>query len=141
MRLLRLPVRPISGGIGFPAGFLAATLVTVAAVGAQATAHPQRSLIPLVITVAVVAIVSTFRAALATAAVCWALHTGFVLNRRGDLVWTVQSAPAAALLAAVAITAYAVAIAVRVGGRYRREPDVVIPAQRSVTRRFRVGSS
>lgn len=140
MRLARLLTRPVSGAIGFPAGFLAATLATVAAVAAQATAHPQRALVPLAVTVATVAIVTTFRAALGTAAIGWALHTGFVLNRRGDLVWTAQSAQAAAVLAAVAVAASTVIIVIRLRHRSTGGPGIVIPAQRSATRGSRTPS-
>jgi hypothetical protein len=128
--MVRLPARRLSGAIGFPAGSLAATVVTVVAVAAEATGSPQRALIPLATTVAAVGAVSTFRAALATAVVAWALHTGFVLNRYGELGWNADSAWAAALLVAVAAIAFAIAGLVRMKRRYLSEPNIVIPTQR-----------
>jgi len=109
----RLPAPPVPGGFGLPLGFLAAVIVTCLAVAAGATTHPQRALTAFVVTIAVIAGISTPWAALGTAAVSWALHTGFVLGRHGNLTVTPPASQAALVLGAVALLTSAVAVAVR----------------------------
>lgn len=77
---------------------------TVLSVAAGATSVPIISLVAMVAVVDASAVVTTVRATLATAVVCWALHTGFVLGRRGELVFTPQSGHAALVLVLCALT-------------------------------------
>ena len=124
---------PIRGWTGYPLGFAAAITVTLVAVAAHGTAHPQWTLVALAATAAAIAAVATLRAALATAALCWALETGFVIGRRGVLTVTAESVRDAAILAAVALLAYAIALAVRIARRAaarRAARPVAIPSQR-----------
>jgi hypothetical protein len=93
----------IDGGFGFPLGFAAAVAATAVSICAGATRHHGFSLGMLVVVVAVVAAVTTARAAMGTAAVAWALHAGFVLGRLGQLVFTPESVHAALALVAVAL--------------------------------------
>lgn len=104
---------PIRGWNGYPLGFLAATAVTTAAVAAGGTEHPHWTLAALAGTAAAIAAVATLRAALATAALCWALHTGFISGRFGELTITAGSAHAAAVLATAALLAFGIAHGVR----------------------------
>jgi hypothetical protein len=101
----------IDNGFGFPLGFAAAVAATVVSIGAGATRHHGYSLGMLVVVVAVVAAVTTMRAAMGTAAVAWALHAGFVLGRLGQLVFTPESAYAAMALAAVVLISSVLATA------------------------------
>ena len=123
---------PVSGAVGYPLGFLAAVTVTVVAVAAHGTAHPQWTLMALSSTAAAVAAVTTLRAALATGAISWALHAGFVLGRHGELTFTATSAAAAAALGAAVALGYMVALAVRYVRRTVAVP-ISIPAPRPTT--------
>lgn len=128
MRSRRPPAPPVSGWAGYPLGFSAATLVTIGAVATHATSHPERALIPLAVAAAAIATVTSLRAAIATAAVCWALHTGFVLGRHGDLALAAPSAVAATLIGAATLAAFALALAVR--AVHRPTARFAIPAPR-----------
>jgi hypothetical protein len=105
---------PVQGWAGYPLGFVVASAVTTVAVAAGGTVHPLRTLVALAAAAAAIAAVATLRAALATAALCWALHTGFVVGRFGELALTAGTVRAAALLAAVVVFASGIAHAVRV---------------------------
>lgn len=138
VRTSRWPSPPVPGGFGFPLGFAAGILVTVVAVAAGATSHPSWSLIALAVAVAGVSAVSTASAALATTGVCWALHVGFVLGRRGDLVFNAMSRQAAVVLVLTASTVVVVAAGVRVARAWCRasmhnQIAARIPAQRDGT--------
>lgn len=122
---------PVSGHIGYPLGFAATVTVTIVAVAAHGTAHPDGTLAALAVTVAAVAAVTALPAGLATAVVAWALQSGFVLGRHGDLVFTRPAGIAAAVLCAAAVLAYVVSLAVRYA---RRTAPVVIPAPRAAIR-------
>jgi K+-sensing histidine kinase KdpD len=113
MRRTRLPAPPLSSGFGYPLGAVTAALATMVAVAAGATTHPHRALVTLIAVTAVTAAATTLRASLATAAVCWALHTGFVLNRHGELQFNAASTRTAALLAATALISFALAATAR----------------------------
>lgn len=89
----------------------------VGCVAAHATDHPLWSVGALAVTTAVIATVTTLPATLATAAVCWALHAGFILGRHGVLQLSPESAGAAGVLAAVAVVVNLAAHA------YRRHRD------------------
>jgi hypothetical protein len=86
-------------------GFLTAILTTTVAVATGATTHPLAALLPLVAVVLAIAAVSTPAATVATAAVSWTLHAGFVLGRHGDLAFTPPSIRDAAVLGAAALLA------------------------------------
>jgi hypothetical protein len=122
------------GRLGFPLGFVLAIVVTFLAVAAGATTHPERAVIALAAVTAAVAGVSTFRATLATAAVCWALLSGFVLGRYGDLVFTPAAARDALVLGGIAIIAFMLTTAGRAVVREiragRRLPAIRLPVQR-----------
>lgn len=122
----------MSGRLGYPLGFAGAIAVTLVAVAAHGTDHPQWTLTALAGTSAAVATVTTARATLATAAVAWALHAGFVLGRRGELVYTPASAAAAAVLCCAVVVAYVIAVAARYARRGSAAP-LAIPAPRDVT--------
>jgi hypothetical protein len=113
----------IGGWTGYPVGFAAAVVVTSAAVAAHGTAHPLWTLGVLSVTTATVSAFVTLRAALATAAVTWACHAGFVLGRRGELALTPAAAAAAAVLASAAVLGFGVALGVRYARRSVSGPD------------------
>lgn len=110
----------MNGWVGYPLGFVTAVTVTNVTVAAHATSHPLWSVAALAVTAAAIAALTTLPAALATAAVCWMLHAGFVLGRHGDLELSPASAATAALLAAVTVVAYGAGVAARAG--LRRHP-------------------
>ena len=120
---------PVSGWTGYPLGFAAAVAVTVVAVAAHGTEHPQWTLTALSGAAVVIATVATLHAALASAAVSWALYAGFVLGRRGELTFTAASGTAAAVLGAAVVLGYVVALSVRYARRTVAAP-VTIPAPR-----------
>lgn len=124
---------PLSGWTGYPLGFVAAIAVTLVAVAAHGSGHPQWSLGALAATAAAVAALTTMRATLATAALCWALDAGFVLGRHGSLTLTAGSARAAAVVAVAALAGYAVASIVR-QLRTRPAQAVAAPVEREATR-------
>ncbi|GLY67832.1 hypothetical protein [Amycolatopsis taiwanensis] len=125
MRKLDWPPPPVSGGFGFPLGFVVAIGVTIVAVAAGATAQPVRSVVLLALAVAVISAVTTLPAALATAAVSWGLHDSFVLGRTGGLVFNAGAAGAAVVLVGTAVTVVAIAGTVRMVLARRRStlPD------------------
>ena len=135
--MLRTPDPPVNGWVGYPLGFAAAVTATVVAVAAHATNRPLWSAVALTVTAAVVAAVTTLPAALATAGVCWMLHAGFVLGRRGELEFSADSAADAALLGTVTVVAYGAGVAVRVGRRWRAGHRVPAAARPRVAVRLR----
>jgi hypothetical protein len=133
----------VNGRFGYPLGFMAAVTVTIVTVAAHATRHPLWSVAALAVVTAALATATTLPAVLATAAVCWALHAGFVLGRHGELQFSAASGGAAVLLLTVAVVAYAASRAAR-GLRVRRQADrhaVTIPAPRRSTPARPVGST
>lgn len=98
----------LPGGFGFPLGFGAGIGVTMVAVAAGAASHHVWSVLALAATTAAVSSVTTVPAALATAAACWCLHSGFVLGRYGQLVFTREALEAAALFVVAALLAVTV---------------------------------
>ncbi|WP_051385815.1 hypothetical protein [Actinokineospora inagensis] len=79
---------PVPGEFGFPLGVVVAVAAAFGAVAVGATGQPVVSVVAMVAVVDLVAVVSTARATLGTAVVCWCLHSGFVLGRAGELVFT-----------------------------------------------------
>jgi hypothetical protein len=117
----------IPGSAGYPLGTAAAVVVTILTVTTHATDHPLWSVLALAVAAATIGTVTTLPAALATAAVCWALHAGFVLGRRGDLNLSDESAAAGALLSAVTVFGYLAGVAVRTTRRRVRTAAIPLP--------------
>ncbi|WP_157367960.1 hypothetical protein [Alloactinosynnema sp. L-07] len=89
----------IPGGFGFPLGIVAEVAATMLVVAAGATAHPGLSTVAMVVVIDVMVFVTTTRATMGVAVVCWCLHAGFVLGRHGELAFTGQSGRDALLIA------------------------------------------
>ena len=88
----------LSGGFGFPLGCVLGVVVTILSAAFGATGHPGISVFAMVLVIDAVAVLSTARATLGTIAVCWCLHAGFILGRRGELALTAQSGRDALIL-------------------------------------------
>ncbi|RKT69274.1 hypothetical protein DFJ66_2478 [Saccharothrix variisporea] len=116
------------GPAGYALGFTAAVFAGLLAVAAGATNHPILSLIAMVAVVDLIAMLSTVPAMLATAIVCWLLHAGFVLGRRGDLVFDDDSRDFGLTLLAAGLCSAAVATALRGS---RRPTRTAVPRQRT----------
>ncbi|NBH10271.1 hypothetical protein [Amycolatopsis sp. SID8362] len=119
----------MSGGFGFPAGCVAAVVAVVLADVAGATRFPWFALVTLGLVVLLTAFRSTAAAAIGVAAVAWALHSGFVLGRAGELRFDAASAVAAGVLGVTVL----VGILARV--RPRRAPVRVPSPRRPVAHR------
>ena len=124
----------LPGGFGFPLGFLASVVVTTGAVAAGATRHPTLAVLALAGVTIAIAAVSTSGATVGTAAVCWAMHAGFVLGRHGDLAFTARSTKDAVVLGAVAV------IAALAAGVRRNPARVAIPVPRGTLDHIRPAS-
>ncbi|WP_370966846.1 hypothetical protein [Amycolatopsis sp. cg9] len=111
----------MAGGFGFPFGCVAAVVAVVLADVAGATRFPWYALVTLGLVVLGTAFRSTAAAAIGVAAVAWALDSGFVLGRSGELTFDAASAVAAGVLG--------VAVVVGVLARVRPGP-VRVPAPR-----------
>lgn len=121
---------PLDGDFGFPIGAAAGVVVTIIAVAAGATAHPWLGLSALAVVSAAMAAVTGLWASLATAAVCWALHAGFVLGRHGALVFDGRSGRSAVVLAAVTVLTFAMTSIVRNGLPQWSRVDTPAPHRR-----------
>jgi hypothetical protein len=110
----------MNGGFGFPLGSAAAAAATVLTIAEDATGHHGYSVGALLLVVAATAFMTTPWAAAGVVAVAWALHTGFVLGRFGQLVFTRESAWAATLFVAAALVGAAVGAATRSNSRSDR---------------------
>ncbi|SFW71870.1 hypothetical protein [Amycolatopsis australiensis] len=89
----------MSGGFGFPVGCVSAVGAVIVADLAGATGRPWYALVALGPVVAVTAFRTSVPAALGVAVVAWALDSGFVLGRAGQLRFDTASAIAASVLA------------------------------------------
>ncbi|MCP3803156.1 hypothetical protein NLX83_28150 [Allokutzneria sp. A3M-2-11 16] len=107
MRRSRLP---IPAAFGFPLGAALALIVTsvLIAIGAA-----PLSFIAMVVVVDSIAVLSTYRAALPTVAVCWALHSTFMIGEYGVLTISPETGNNALVLTLCAITALAFASTLR----------------------------
>ncbi|WP_158853900.1 hypothetical protein [Saccharothrix deserti] len=126
---------PVPAGFGFPLGVALGVAATLVSVGVGATRTPTVSLVAMAAVVDVIAMVTTVRATLATAAVCWALHAGFVLGRHGELALVPRSGHAALVLALCAFTALGFAStlrAVRALLHEREQPRIPGPREGEV---------
>ncbi|WP_410645231.1 hypothetical protein [Amycolatopsis sp. lyj-346] len=94
----------MTDGIGFPFGCVAAVAAVIVADLAGATGHPWYALVTLGSVVLAAAHRSSPAAAAGIAVVAWALHTGFVLGRLGQLTFDPASAFAALVLTAALLT-------------------------------------
>jgi len=92
-------------------------------------------MIALTAVTALTAILSTVCAALARAVVAWLPHSGFVLGRHGDLVFSPTAVCDGLVLIAAALTTGAAALAVRDRRRSRR-PTHPRPALPRLERRI-----
>ncbi|WP_157357248.1 hypothetical protein [Amycolatopsis nigrescens] len=130
---MRMPVPGrINGGFGFPLGFAVTGLTAVAAVAAGGTGHPDAALAALCGAAAVVAVLTTLPAAFGTAAMAWACHSGFVLGRAGELVWTPAAGRAAVILLVTAAAAHGCGLALH-HARQRVRRSGPTPARRAAT--------
>ncbi|MEV6646680.1 hypothetical protein [Amycolatopsis sp. NPDC051371] len=126
----------MSGGFGFPFGCVAAVVAVLLAELCGATGHPWFALVTLGAVVLLTAFWSSVVAAIGVAAVAWALDSGFVLGRAGELAFS----PAAAVTALALSAAFALGLFARLVSRPpvpvripapRRSADV--PAPRAMT--------
>ncbi|ANZ35885.1 hypothetical protein BBK82_07100 [Lentzea guizhouensis] len=88
------------------------------------------SVIAMVAVVNLVAMTSRAWAALATAAVCWCLHSGFVLGSLGVLTFTARSGHDALVIAGCALGAILLVSTLRAASAplHEREYDENVPA-------------
>jgi hypothetical protein len=126
-----LPVPLVPGWFGFPFGALVGVVVTLVVLVAGATAHPELSLVAMVIVVDIVAMMTTVVATLGTMVVCWCLHSGFVLGRYGELALTPRSGHDALVLGLVTLGALGFASLVRAARSQRDTALRSIPLPRS----------
>ncbi|MET8850402.1 hypothetical protein [Amycolatopsis sp. NPDC004625] len=110
-------------GFGFPFGCVAAVAAVIAADLAGATAHPWYALVTLAAVVLTFAHRGSPASATGVAVVAWALHTGFVLNRFGELRFDHASGLAAVVLATALLTG---TLAHTVSTRRTREPTLQV---------------
>jgi hypothetical protein len=117
------------GGFGFPLGFALGIAATALALALGAAAQPILSVVAMVAVVDFTAMVTTVGATLATAAVCWCLHAGFVLGQHGELVFTAQARGDAIVLvvSALAVLAFASTVRAARAPLHEREFDPNVP--------------
>ncbi len=116
----------IPGGFGFPLGCAGVTAAAIAADVAGGSGHPVYSLVALGLVVAATATVTTVVAAAGTAAVAWAVHTGFLLGRAGQLVFDTASAQAALVFTIALVLGLLIA---------RTQRPMIVPAPRRAPER------
>ncbi|GLZ31826.1 hypothetical protein Lesp02_40140 [Lentzea sp. NBRC 105346] len=119
----------VSGGFGFPLGAALGAAMTGLAVAAGAPSQPVLSVVGLVVVIDLIGFLSTVRATLATALVCWFLHAGFVLGRLGDLAINVQSRHDALVLGLNALGVILIVSVIRGTPAVQRQP-VLMQSQR-----------
>ncbi|MEU5264468.1 hypothetical protein [Amycolatopsis sp. NPDC021455] len=103
----------MTAGFGFPCGCVAAIAAVIVADLAGATGHPWYALVMLGAVVLAAAHETSFGAAAGITVVAWALHTGFVLGRFGELTFDRASAAAAIVLAAALVAGALTGLVVR----------------------------
>ncbi|WP_406636225.1 hypothetical protein [Amycolatopsis sp. WGS_07] len=89
----------LSGGFGFPLGCVAVVAAAIAADLAGATVHPAYAVAAVALAVGAVAVITAPLAAAGVSAVGWAVLSGFVYGRAGDLLFTPATGWVAAILA------------------------------------------
>ncbi|QKV73961.1 hypothetical protein [Amycolatopsis sp. Hca4] len=122
---------PVSSGFGIALGLALGLTATVLSGAAGARSVPIISLVAMVAVVDAIAMVTTARATLATAAVCWALDVGFVLDGNGEPAFTPQAGHAALVLGLCALSALGFASTLRAAHERDHDPgQVSIPPPR-----------
>ena len=121
---------PVPGGFAFFIGAALAAAMTFGRVAAGARSQPVLSVVGLVAVVDLVAVLSTAGATLAIAALCWCLHSGFVLGRLGELMFTARSGHDALVLAGCALGGSLLVSTLRAATAplHEREYDKNVPA-------------
>jgi hypothetical protein len=121
---------PVPGAFAFFLGAALAAAMTFGLVAAGARSQPVMSVVGLVAVVDLVAVFSTAGATLATAALCWCLHSGFVLGRLGELTFTAKSGHDALVLAGCALGGILLVSTLRAATAplHEREYDKNVPA-------------
>lgn len=94
---------PLPSAFAVGIAFVSAIAVTSLAVAAGATHHPVEALLPLGLVTAAVSMWTTVAGAVATAWICWALDSGFVLGRQAQLSFSPLSQQTVLLLVVVAL--------------------------------------
>ncbi|WP_410615741.1 hypothetical protein [Amycolatopsis sp. lyj-109] len=122
-------------GFGFPFGCVVAVAAVIVADLAGATGHPWYALVTLGTVVLAFAHRSSPLAATGVAVVAWALHTGFVLGRFGELTFDAPAGFAALVFASALVTGALARAAVSTS-----ESRVSTPQSRVSTLRSRVSS-
>lgn len=97
------PPLPAAFAVGI--AFSSAIVVTASAVAVGATRHPAAALLALAVLTAAVSMWTTCAGAVATAWICWALESGFVVGRQAQLSFSPLSQQALLLLLAVGLLA------------------------------------
>jgi len=96
---------PMPAGLASGFGFAGAIVATVIAVAVGSTHDPLWALIPLGVVTSVVAFLTNWVGAVATAWICWSLDSGFVVGREAHLTFSPAAQFAALVLVAVALLA------------------------------------
>ncbi|MFD2469848.1 hypothetical protein [Amycolatopsis silviterrae] len=121
----------LSGGFGFPLGCVAVVAAAIAANLAGATAHPGYAVAAVALAVGAVAVITAPLAAAGVAAVGWAVLSGFVYSRAGDLLFAAATGWVAVILAGVLVFGLLAGAAWRAAQRVRPvAPDAVVPLPR-----------
>ncbi|MGW7536254.1 hypothetical protein [Amycolatopsis sp. NPDC054798] len=121
----------LAGGFGFPLGCVAAVTAAIAAYLAGAAAHPGYAVVAVALAVGAVAVITTPLAAAGVAAVGWAVLSGFVYGRSGDLVFDATTGWVAVILAGTAVSGLIAGAGWRAAQRVRPvAADAVVPAPR-----------
>ncbi len=94
---------PLPSAFAAGLAFLSAIVVTAVAVAAGATHHPAEALLPLGLVTIAISLWTTWAGAVATAWICWALDSGFVLGREAQLTFSPQSQLAVLVLVGIAL--------------------------------------
>lgn len=134
MAAFRALLDGMSGGFGFPFGCVAAVGALIAADVAGATGQPWYALVTLGAVVLLTAFRSSVTAAIGVAVVAWALDSGFVLGRAGELAFDAASALAAAVLGVAVLAGLLAAVVARLPRRVVRIPAPRRPSQAPASR-------
>ena len=94
---------PLPAAFAVGVAFSASIVVTAAAVAVGATHDPSWALLPLGLLTAGIAVWTSWVGAVATAWICWAMDSGFVIGREAQLNFSLPAQVAALVLVAVAL--------------------------------------
>jgi len=109
----------VTGGIGSALGFAGAIVATLLGWVIGAGTHPQVGLVPLAAVAICVGATTTLPGALAAAAQCWGMYSGFELHRLGELRLDGPSRSGLVLLLVLGIAASLLGLASAEGGPVR----------------------